>query len=344
MRARRAARARSPGRRSAGAAGRGASGSRCFGSRRAGGAPAFARCPARRSPTSPRPAGRRATRVHRAALRRRAQHADRAKRAAPSSCASFATPWSEAPGPPTCCCRASASATSFPAPALAWLERNGATIRLAHRVERIERDGAGWRVDGAPCRPRRRRRERGRGGAPGRARTPPRGRRSAGALRYEPIATVYARSAGCTPARADARAARRRRRAAGAIRLRSRPARRRGRDCSPSSSAAPRLWVERGIAATEAATLAQANAELGRFLRAPLEIVRTIVEKRATFACTPGLVAAADGMSPRASSPAATTSTGRYPATLEGAVRSGVAAARAATGRSGENSGMKDPA
>ena len=36
----------------------------------------------------------------------------------------------------------------FPAPALAWLERNGATIRLAHRVERIERDGAGWRVDG----------------------------------------------------------------------------------------------------------------------------------------------------------------------------------------------------
>ena len=35
---------------------------------------------------------------------------------------------------------------------------------------------------------------------------------------------------------------------------------------------------------------------------------------------------------------------GPYPATLEGAVRSGIAAARAATGRSGENSGMKDPA
>ena len=35
---------------------------------------------------------------------------------------------------------------------------------------------------------------------------------------------------------------------------------------------------------------------------------------------------------------------GPYPATLEGAVRSGVAAARAATGRSGENSAMKGPA
>ena len=34
---------------------------------------------------------------------------------------------------------------------------------------------------------------------------------------------------------------------------------------------------------------------------------------------------------------------GPYPATLEGAVRSGVAAARAATGRSGENSAMRDP-
>src|SRR6185369_5865250 len=35
----------------------------------------------------------------------------------------------------------------FPAPALAWLERQGATIRLAHRVERMEHDGARWLVD-----------------------------------------------------------------------------------------------------------------------------------------------------------------------------------------------------
>jgi predicted NAD/FAD-dependent oxidoreductase len=59
----------------------------------------------------------------------------------------------------------------------------------------------------------------------------------------------------------------------------------------------------------------------------PLEPVQTIVEKRATFACTPdlqrpahevaaGLLACGDYIA------------GPYPATLEGAVRSGLAAAR----------------
>jgi predicted NAD/FAD-dependent oxidoreductase len=100
-------------------------------------------------------------------------------------------------------------------------------------------------------------------------------------------------------------------------------------------------WAERGIPATEAATLAQARAELGRHLRGPLEIVRTIVEKRATFACTPALVrpplAVAPGMFA-----CGDYVDGPYPATLEGAVRSGVAAAHAATRRSGENSTMRD--
>ena len=69
--------------------------------------------------------------------------------------------------------------------------------------------------------------------------------------------------------------------------------------------------------------LAQAAAQLGL----QLEAVQTIVEKRATFACTPGL-----------KRPAAEVSggllacgdyiAGPYPATLEGAVRSGMAAAR----------------
>jgi len=73
----------------------------------------------------------------------------------------------------------------------------------------------------------------------------------------------------------------------------------------------------------------QAQAALGTLLRAPLRPIRTIVEKRATFRCTPrldrpamkiadGLFAAGDHVD------------GPYPATLEGAVRSGVAAARAA--------------
>jgi predicted NAD/FAD-dependent oxidoreductase len=70
--------------------------------------------------------------------------------------------------------------------------------------------------------------------------------------------------------------------------------------------------------------LAQAARQLG--LDA-LQAVQTIVEKRATFACTPGL-----------QRPAADVATGLlacgdyiagpYPATLEGAVRSGLAAAR----------------
>jgi len=72
-----------------------------------------------------------------------------------------------------------------------------------------------------------------------------------------------------------------------------------------------------------ARVLAQAAAQLGL----QLEAVQTIVEKRATFACTPGL-----------KRPAAVIAggllacgdyiAGPYPATLEGAVRSGLAAAR----------------
>jgi hydroxysqualene dehydroxylase len=76
-----------------------------------------------------------------------------------------------------------------------------------------------------------------------------------------------------------------------------------------------------------ASVLAQAKAQLGLQLQA----VQTIVEKRATFACTPGL-----------QRPAAVVSAGLlacgdyidgpYPATLEGAVRSGLAAARSVKG------------
>jgi hydroxysqualene dehydroxylase len=76
-------------------------------------------------------------------------------------------------------------------------------------------------------------------------------------------------------------------------------------------------------AALTARVLAQADAQLGLQLQA----VQTIVEKRATFACTPGL-----------QRPAAVVAgsllacgdyiAGPYPATLEGAVRSGLGAAR----------------
>jgi squalene-associated FAD-dependent desaturase len=72
-----------------------------------------------------------------------------------------------------------------------------------------------------------------------------------------------------------------------------------------------------------AQVLAQGQRQLGL----PLELVQTIIEKRATFACTPnlhrpgaqiaqGLLACGDYIS------------GPYPATLEGAVRSGLQAAK----------------
>lgn len=72
---------------------------------------------------------------------------------------------------------------------------------------------------------------------------------------------------------------------------------------------------------------AQVLAQGQRQLRLPLELVQTIIEKRATFACTPnlqrpgmqiiaGLLACGDYIA------------GPYPATLEGAVRSGLQAAK----------------
>ncbi len=214
----------------------------------------------------------------------------------------------------------------LPGPALGWLEARGATVRLASRVDRIEPAGGGWLVDGVAF-----------DAVLVAASTSEATRllashdaawaRRACELRYEPIVTVYATSRGTRlpePLLAlhpDA----------------TRPAQfvfDRGQLGGPSgllafviSSAA--AWVERGLDASEAATLTQARSELRAHLRGPLEPLRTVVEKRATFRCTPlldrpamriapGLVAAGDYVE------------GPYPSTLEGAVRSGVAAARAA--------------
>ena len=85
-------------------------------------------------------------------------------------------------------------------------------------------------------------------------------------------------------------------------------------------------WVERGMTETGLAVLAQAQRELT--WPTPPTVLRVLAEKRATFACTPGLLrppaeiahglwAAGDYVD------------GPYPATLEGAVRAGQAAAAA---------------
>lgn len=78
----------------------------------------------------------------------------------------------------------------------------------------------------------------------------------------------------------------------------------------------------------ETAVLAQAQAQLGL---AGIEALSTVIEKRATFACTPGLQR--PGMEPLRHDASLRACgdyiDGPYPATLEGAVRSGLAAARA---------------
>jgi squalene-associated FAD-dependent desaturase len=68
----------------------------------------------------------------------------------------------------------------------------------------------------------------------------------------------------------------------------------------------------------EHSVLAQAQAQLGM----TLQPIKTVVEKRATFACTPGLLRPPQTIAPRLSA-AGDHIEGPYPATLEGAVRSG---------------------
>jgi predicted NAD/FAD-dependent oxidoreductase len=73
----------------------------------------------------------------------------------------------------------------------------------------------------------------------------------------------------------------------------------------------------------QAQVLAQAHAQLGLALQA----LQTVVEKRATFACTPGLRRPAQAIA-HGLIACGDYVEGPYPATLEGAVRSGMAAVR----------------
>ena len=213
----------------------------------------------------------------------------------------------------------------LPAPAERWLMAQGAEVRLGRRVERLARAGPGWQVDHEPfdavvlaC------------SAAEAARLAqtidPRWSASAAAIGYEPIVTVYLRCDGArlpspmtalfTSAAAPAQYAFDH----GALGATA------GLFAFVISGA--RDWVALGLPATAEAVLQQARGALITHGGPAPTVLRVMAEKRATFRCVPalqrpaptieaGLMAAGDYID------------GPYPATLEGAVRSGEAAALA---------------
>lgn len=217
----------------------------------------------------------------------------------------------------------------LPGPARDWLVAHGATLQLGQRAAALRQHASGWVLD-----------ERLYDGvilactAPEAARLlrpiAPAWSDVAAAFTYEPIATVYLHAAGgrlVAPMTTLASDAPEREPAQFAFdhgSLLGRP----GDFAFVVSGAAP--WVKRGVAALEAAVLAQAQAAImGRNKSGPpIAVMRTVVEKRATFRCTPALQRPPARVAPGVMV-AGDYVEGPYPATLEGAVRSGLAAARA---------------
>ena len=217
----------------------------------------------------------------------------------------------------------------LPEPAAAWLQGKGAALRLATRVTAIEPMGGRWRVDGTAfdgvvlaCTATEAARL-------AQAHAPAWAER-AQALAYEPIVTVYLHCPGARlPCSMTALVDGPRAPAQYAFdhgALGGSP----GVFAFVASGA--RRWVDLGLDETALAVLQQAQTAMpaGTWLEPPT-VLRVMAEKRATFRCVPllsrptlavavGLVAAGDYVE------------GPYPATLEGAVRSGEAALSLLTG------------
>jgi hypothetical protein len=210
----------------------------------------------------------------------------------------------------------------LPVPACAWLQRNGATLHWRQRVQALQSPGpaqAGWLVDGdafdavvLAC------------SAAEAARLvqphQPAWAATAAAFSYEPIVTVYLQGHPAQPWPAPMLALQEGPQAPaqfafdhGAL---GGPA---GRYAFVVSGAAP--WVAQGLEATAQATLAQTAT-----LLPGAQVLRTLAEKRATFRCTPGLQRPTLAVAPGLWA-AGDYVLGPYPATLEGAVRSGESAA-----------------
>lgn len=213
----------------------------------------------------------------------------------------------------------------FPMAAARWMQQRGGLLKLGQRVESLQTQGQQWLVRSEPFdavilatsahHAAQILSASALDGPPFIADGVQQWAETARALQHEAIATVYA----WAPQAALAQAM---------LALRSsaqHPAQfvfDRGQLGGPAGLLAFVVSAAQGERATlQAQVLAQAQAQLGL----ALQPVQTVVEKRATFACTPGL-----------QRPPSTIATGLlacgdyvagpYPATLEGAVRSGCAA------------------
>ena len=216
----------------------------------------------------------------------------------------------------------------LPGPALRWLATRGTRLHMATRVQAVTRQcpvtSTGWQVDGTEfdrivlaCPPweaaRIVRTAKLQEAASWLDRTE--------ALQHESIATVYAMAHG--------------------LRLRAPMLALRSNDEAPAQFVLDRgqLGGPVGLLAfvvsasnlprdvLQAAVLRQASAQLG-LQHDAVDALQTVVEKRATFACTPALVRPALHIAPGLLA-CGDYVEGPYPATIEGAVRSGSNAASA---------------
>jgi hydroxysqualene dehydroxylase len=219
-------------------------------------------------------------------------------------------------------------ATLFPQAAAAWLQAQGGVVQLGTRVEQITHQAKVWLVNGQPFDAVLWATSSSNAAAAlaeYAAEAPERiamlmrsWAATAQALQFEAIATVYAHADGARLSqpmlalRSDA----------------AYPAQfvfDRGQLGGPQGLLAFVVSASEGDRDTlQTRVLVQAQAQLGLTLT-PMQ---TVVEKRATFACTPGLVRPRQAIAPNLWA-CGDYVDGPYPATLEGAVRSGVAAASA---------------
>ncbi len=222
----------------------------------------------------------------------------------------------------------------FPDTAAAWLQARGHDLRLGCRAEQLQADGRRWRVDGqrfdavllATTSHEAARLVHGAAHDshdPDTATDLQHWSASAAQLEHTAIATVYAHTR--EPGQ---------RLAPGLPMMALRPAPDapaqfvfdRGHLGGPAGLMA--FVVSASVASradTEAQVLAQAARELGWHGMQPLA---TVIDKRATFACTPGVQRPGQALAPGLWA-CGDYVEGPYPATLEGAVQSGIVAAQA---------------